>query len=115
MRFAQHHLAAVVLALVGALVSPLAAAKLPPPTDDAKAKAAEAAPKTAWDNKVAGFQLCKSMDKTAAKYHAALKAAGKEVKVTETPPCADPGPFVAAPTAATAPASPAASASAPKS
>ena len=92
--------------LLAATAAPLAAAKLPAPvlSDEAKAKAAEAAAKTAWGNKLADFQLCKSMDKAAAKFHAASKAAGKEVKVTETPPCADPGPFVAAPLPATAPA-----------
>ncbi len=87
-------------------------AKLPPPSDEAKAKAAEAAAKTAHGNKVADFQLCKSMDKVAAKYQASLKAASKEAKpATETPACADPGPFVwpvpAAPAAAAAPAAPA--------
>lgn len=92
--------------LLAATAAPLAAAKLPAPvlSDEAKAKAAEAAAKTAWGNKLADFQLCKSMDKAAAKFHAASKAAGKEVKATETPPCADPGPFVAAPLPATAPA-----------
>lgn len=91
--------------LLAATAAPLAVAKLPAPvlSDEAKAKAAEAAAKTAWGNKLADFQLCKSMDKAAAKFHAASKAAGKEVKVTETPPCADPGPFVASPPPATAP------------
>ena len=80
-----------------------AAAKLPAVSDDAKAKAAEAAAKAAHGNKVADYQLCKSMDKAAGKYYAAMKAAGKEAKPpTETPPCADPGPFVAAPAAAPA-------------
>jgi hypothetical protein len=84
-------------------------AKLPPPSEEAKAKAAEAAAKTAHGNKVADFQLCKSMDKVAAKYQASMKAASKEAKPpTETPACADPGPFVwpvpAAPAAAAAPA-----------
>ena len=103
--------AAPVLMLLAALAAPLAFAKLPTPvlTDEAKAKAAEAAAKTAWGNKVADYQLCKSMDKTAVKYQATMKAAGKEAKpATETPPCADPGPFVAAPPAAAAAAAPAA-------
>ena len=88
--------------------------KLPAASDEAKAKAAEAAAKTAHGDKVAGYQLCKSMDKTAAKYHASLKAAGKAASApTETPACADPGPFAAAapagiPAAAEAPAAPAA-------
>jgi hypothetical protein len=81
----------------------LAAAKLPPPSDEAKAKAAEAAAKTAHGNQVANFQLCKSMDRVAATYMADAKKAGKEVKpATATAPCADPGPFVYPPPAATA-------------
>ena len=92
-------------------------AKLPAVSDEAKGKAAEAAAKTAHGNKVADFQLCKSMDKTAIKYYASMKSAAKETKpATETPACADPGPFVApaapgAPAAAT-PAAPAPAAAA---
>ena len=87
-------------------------AKLPAPSDEAKAKAAEAAAKTAHGNKVADFQLCKSMDATAAKYYASMKAASKVTKpATETPACTDPGAFVwpvpAAPAATAAPAPPA--------
>jgi hypothetical protein len=72
-------------------------AKLPPPSDDAKAKAAEAAAKTAHSDKVAGYKLCQSMDKVAATYLADAKKAGKEVKPVATPPCADPGPFAYTP------------------
>ena len=103
------------LLLLAALAAPLAVAKLPTPvlTDEAKAKAAEAAAKTAWGNKVADYQLCKSMDKIAVKYQTSMKAAGKEAKpATETPPCADPGPFVAAPPAVAPAAAPAPAASA---
>jgi hypothetical protein len=86
-------------------------AKLPPPSDEAKAKAAEAAAKTAHGNKVADFQLCNSMNKVAARYLADAQKAGKAVTPTETPACADPGPFAAAPAAApAAPAAPAAAA-----
>jgi hypothetical protein len=84
-------------------------AKLPPPSDEAKAKAAEAAAKTAHANKVADFQLCKSMDQVAAKYFATAKSAGKDTKpATATPACADPGAFVPPAPAAAAPAAPAA-------
>jgi hypothetical protein len=94
------HLAVMMSAVLAAPVL----AKLPPLSDEAKAKAAEAGAKTAWSNKVADFQLCKAMDKTAARYFAAMKQAGKEVKpAAATLPCADPGPF-AAPGAASAPA-----------
>lgn len=101
------------LALMAAAVPALA--KLPPPSDEAKAKAAEAAAKTAWAGKVDAFKLCKSMDAVATGYHAKAKQAGKTVKPpVETPACADPGPFVytpAAPAVAAAPgAAPAAAA-----
>ncbi len=81
-------------------------AKLPTPvlTDEAKAKAAEAAAKTAHGNKVAAFQLCRSMDRAAAHYFKTAAASGKAVKPAQAAPaCADPGPFVL-PTAAPAPA-----------
>ena len=45
-----------------------AAAKLPAPSEEAKAKAAEAAAKAAHGNKVAGYKLCLSQDKAAAHY-----------------------------------------------
>jgi hypothetical protein len=78
-----------------ALAAGAALAKLPPPSDEAKAKAAEAAAKTAHGNKVADYQLCKSMNATAAFYFASAKKAGKEAKpATATPDCADPGAFV---------------------
>jgi hypothetical protein len=99
------------------LVTGAAFAKLPPPSDEAKAKAAEAAAKTAHAGKVDNFKLCKSMDAVATAYQAAAKKAGKEVKpATATPPCADPGPFVYPPpdaAAAPAAAAPVAKAAAP--
>ena len=79
----------------------LAHAKLPAPSDEAKAKAAEAAAKAAHGGKVDGFKLCKSMDQVAAAYFARSKLEAKTVKpATETPACADPGAFVHAPPAA---------------
>lgn len=87
-------------------------AKLPPLSDEAKAKAAEAAAKAAHNGKVDAYQLCKSMDKVAADYYAAAKKAGTETKPpVATPSCVDPGPFVypvPAPAATAAAASPAA-------
>lgn len=113
-RNSPSHLALLVAACV---VSAPVLAKLPPLSDDAKAKAAEAAAKTAHGNKVADFQLCKSREKTAAHYFRTAKAAGKETKpAMETPACVDPGPYVAAsaPAPAAAPASaPAVTAAAP--
>jgi hypothetical protein len=90
-------LATVVLA---SLFSVSAMAKLPALSDEAKAKAAEAAAKTAHGNKVADFQLCKSREKVAAHYYKTAKATGKQTTPpVATPSCADPGPFVAAPPA----------------
>ena len=66
-------------------------AKLPAPSDEAKAKAAEAAAKTAHGNKVADFQLCKSREKVAAYYFKTAKAAGKSTSAPiSTAPCVDP-------------------------
>jgi hypothetical protein len=95
-----------------------ALAKLPAPDDAAKAKAAEAAAKTAWQGKVDAYLLCKSQDKVAAAYGknktaskdtkaakpasapavaaasaAAPAASGTPVAYAPPPPCADPGPF----------------------
>jgi hypothetical protein len=98
-----------------------AVAKLPPLDDAAKAKAAEAAAKTAWQGKVDAYQLCKSQDKVAAAYGknktapkdakaakpasapamaaasaasaATPAASGTPVAYAPPPACADPGPF----------------------
>lgn len=71
-------------------------AKLPPPTDEAKAKADEVKAKTAWSDKVAAFQLCKSQDKVAERYHKENKQAAstKDFKAVK---CEDPGPFAYTP------------------
>jgi hypothetical protein len=83
-----------------AVLAASAYAKFPPPSDEAKAKAAETAAKTAHTAKVADFQLCKSMDKVASDHHAAARKAGKPASApTATPACADPGPFVYTPVA----------------
>ncbi len=92
-------------------VSMLASAKLPAPVldDAAKAKAAETAAKTAWSGKVESYKLCKYQDKSAATYYKVAKATGKPTKpAAQTPPCADPGPFVYKPTPPTVAANPAA-------
>ena len=87
----------VVGLMVLALASAGALAKLPPVSDEAKAKAAETAAKTAWTDKVGGYKLCQSMDRVAAVYLADAKKAGKDMKPVATPPCADPGPFAYTP------------------
>lgn len=97
-------------ALILAALSATALAKLPAPSDEAKAKAEEAKAKTAHTAKVDAYLLCKSQDKVAAHVQKTNKAqAGKPVA---TPPCADPGKFVYTPPEAAASA-PAAVASAP--
>jgi Tfp pilus assembly major pilin PilA len=114
-------IARITLALAATALAGTALAKLPPLNDEAKAKAAEAAAKTAHGNKVANYQLCKSMDKVATQYFAQAKKDGKTIKPAEkTEACADPGPFVytpappapAAAPAAAAPATPATTAQA---
>ena len=71
-------------------------AKLPPTSDEAKAKAAEAAAKTAWSGKVEAYKLCKTQDRVAAQY--------KKTKLTAASTCVDPGTFVDASVVAAAPA-----------
>ena len=89
-------------------------AKLPPLSDEAKAKAAEAAAKTAHAGKVDNYKLCKSMDGVAARYAAEAKKQGKTVKPTASLAlCADPGAFVYPPPAAAATAAAAPAAAAP--
>jgi hypothetical protein len=77
----------------------LAFGKLPPLTEEAKAKAAEAKAKAAWGGKVAAYKLCLVQDKVAAGH---VKAKGGDLTKV-TPPCQDPGPYVAAAPAATVP------------
>lgn len=61
-------------------------AKLPVPSDEAKAKVAEAAAKAAHAGKVDAYLLCKSQDKVAAKVN--------KTKAKSATPCVDPGKFV---------------------
>ena len=83
--------------IAAALAATSAFAKLPALSDEAKAKAAEAAAKTAWADKVGGYQLCRVMDRVAESYRKTATANGKAAPApVETPACADPGPFVAA-------------------
>jgi hypothetical protein len=85
---------------LGLAASSTAFAKLPAPPDtpEAKAKAAEAAARTAWAGKVDAYQLCQSQDRVAARYRASAEAAGKQLPPPPAlPACADPGPFAYAP------------------
>lgn len=88
----------VLVIAVSSLTVGSAFAKLPPPNDEAKAKAAETANKAAWTDKVSAYQTCRAMDRAAATYRAQAVGAGKAASAPEqTPPCADPGPYAALP------------------
>lgn len=98
----------LLIALASTTLAAASFAKLPPPSDEAKA---------AHGGKVEAFLLCRSMEKVAVRYQAEAAKAGKAVnKPTDTPACADPGPFTppgaASAAAAAAPAKPAAPAAA---
>lgn len=83
-------------ALLAATFCASVLAALPPPDAAAKAKAAEAAARTAWSDKVAAYQLCKSQDAVAARYFAEMRMKGKQVSPpTAIAECADPGEYVA--------------------
>lgn len=80
------------IALAALMMTGVAMAKLPPPDDAAKAKAAEAKNKTDWSNKVAAYKLCLVQDRVAAQY---LKEKGKPKPDVTVPACSNPGPYVA--------------------
>jgi hypothetical protein len=82
-------------ALLAVSLTGAASATLPPPTPEAQAKAADAAAKAAWDDKVALYKLCMAMDRTAAAYRQNLKDSAAQVPAPQsTADCADPGPYV---------------------
>jgi len=80
------------LLLVASLTAP-AVATLPPPSEEAKAQAAIAKAKSDWSDKVSAYKTCLAGDRVAQRYRAEVKSATPAVAA---PPCADPGPFVAA-------------------
>ena len=86
--------------LIAALIAAPAVAKLPPLSEDAKAKAAETAAKSAWSDKIGAYKTCLAMDRAAVNYRKNAAATGKII--VEPAPgltaCADPGPYVAAAT-----------------
>lgn len=101
----------------------VAFAKLPPPDEATKAKAAETAARTAWQGKVDAFQLCKSQDKVAARFRKTSATTGPAAKpamaanATPATTTAAGAPAAtqtaaAAPTSATAPIAPATTAAA---
>lgn len=88
-----------------------AVAKLPPLDDAAKAKAADAAAKAAWQTKVDNYLLCKSQDKVVASYRKTAAASGTKTAAA-TPVVTPPAALAAAKIAASA--APQAAASAPQ-
>ena len=80
-------------------------AKLPTPSDDAKAAAAETAAKAAWADKVGAYKLCLSQDHIADVYRKSGKASAPAAVQTAAPAsgaapapvaipaCTDPGPY----------------------
>lgn len=110
---------ALVLCVVLMAASALpAVAKLPPPSDEAKAKTALAADKAEWNKKEATFHLCNVTNRVVEGYHAAMKQVGKDTppQVEPVSNCVDPGPYTpAAPLEAAGAHSPPATAVAPPS
>lgn len=106
----------VIKLLVACMVSGVFAgatyAKLPPPSEEQKAKAEEAKAKASETAKKDGELLVKAQDRVAERYIQQMKAKGIEVKPT---PIAAPTPpaVPAAPSATTAPSATAAPAAAP--
>lgn len=86
----------IALGLLG--LADAAQAKLPAPSDEVKAAAGAAKGKAAWADKVMAYQVCRAQDKVAAVY---LKAReGANTPSADLPACSDPGPYVAALSAA---------------
>lgn len=96
-------------ALIATVLAGPVLAKLPALSDDAKAKAAEAAAKSAWSDKVGAYKLCQAMDRVADGYREEAKAAGKALPAAAAgsasasapapvalAPCADPGLYASA-------------------
>jgi hypothetical protein len=100
----MRHPVSALVALACAIGAAVAHAKLPAPSPEAQAKADEVKAQAAWTDKVSAYQLCRAMDRVAESYRVNAKAAGKETRpAVPTPPCTDPGPFIAAAPAATKP------------
>jgi hypothetical protein len=85
----------VIVPFVSAFISGTALAKLPPPTPEAQAQAAEAASKAAWSGKVAQYQTCIAQDRAVEAYRKTAQASPAKSAVS-IPPCVDPGPYVSA-------------------
>jgi len=86
---------ALIVALCILAVAANAPATLPPPSEEAKAQAAETKAKTAWSDKLDQYKLCVAINRTAEAYHAGHKGNGASTPApVTTPGCVDPGPYV---------------------
>ena len=84
------------IVLITLAYATIACGKLPPPSDDDRAKGAQTAAKAAWDDKVSLYKTCVAMDRVAEVYRRDLKDAGKQIPApAATAPCTNPGPYVA--------------------
>jgi hypothetical protein len=87
--------------LIAAAIASPVLAKLPPVSDDAKARAAEATSKSAWSDKVGLYKLCLATDHVADGYRKGSRTAGKDAPApVVTAPCVDPGPYASSVTSA---------------
>ena len=86
------------VALCAAGVCTFAAAKLPAPSPEAAAKAAETAARAAWTAKVDNYKLCLAQDRVAAHYRKTTPAA--KPSAAPAAACPDPWPFAYTPPAA---------------
>ena len=93
-----HFFRSSLLALCAASVCTLVSAKLPAPSPEAAAKAAETAAKAAWAGKVDNYKLCLSQDRVATHYRKTTPSAKPATAVGSG--CTDPGPFAYTPPAA---------------
>jgi hypothetical protein len=90
----QQAVARAAFAATIAVFCSICGAKLPPPTDAAKAQAAETRAKAAWTDKVGLYKTCVAGNKVVAEYRATLRREGKNPPApTPTPACSDPGPY----------------------
>lgn len=90
------HRGIMAVGVAAALASGAVLGKLPALTDEQKAKAAETKVKADWTAKSDAYQLCMSMDRTAATYYTSMKSRDKPTRSpVSTPACQDPGPFQA--------------------
>lgn len=91
------------IGLIGLTLAGLASAKLPPPSDEAKAAAAEAKAKTAWSDKVAAYKLCLVQNKVVEHYRKNKPAQAQVTPATaaagSTAPTPGPSSTAAAPSA----------------